>query len=184
MCKIQTYQILQYVQFIIFPLRRLYDDSLIRFLPSTIPTHTGEGLIGININQIFLPDQLWCGLPHGVLQVPLWQAGPNSEVYAYSWDDQDDSPIQSNPIQWWCWCRCVKWRSPPSPSLLRCRLCLQLKTETWISLLINKVGSYFCAGAEAGVVGWFRVLLWRRDHQALHLWPHCLPSAGHCHPSK
>ena len=58
MCKIQTYQILQYVQFIIFPLRRLYDDSLIRFLPSTIPTHTGEGLIGININQIFLPDQL------------------------------------------------------------------------------------------------------------------------------
>ena len=58
MCKIQTYQILQYIQFISFTPRRLYDDSLIRFLPSTIPSHTGEGLIFININQIFLPDQL------------------------------------------------------------------------------------------------------------------------------
>ena len=39
---------------------------------------------------------------------------------------------QSNALQWWCWCRCVKWRSPPSPSLPRCSICLQLKTKTWI----------------------------------------------------
>ena len=60
---------------LIFIPRRLYGDGLIRFFHSILCICKS-----FDINQIFFPDQLWRGLPHEVLQVPLWQAGPKLSV--------------------------------------------------------------------------------------------------------
>ena len=91
-----------------------------------------------DVNQIFFPDQLRRGLPHGVLQVPLWQAGPCQATRPIVQSNPIQSnpiqsnPIQSNPIQ----CRCVKWRWPPSPSRPRSR---PLQIKIWTQSLERKL---------------------------------------------
>ena len=132
MCKIQTYQILQYVQSIKFPTQeavRRQPDQVFAFNRSIsywwrLDWHKHQ------------PD-----IPPG--SILMWTAPWSSTSSPLTSRSQQWSVClflrwpgwQSNSLQWWCWCRCVKWRSPPSPSLLRCRLCLQLETKTWIEFL-------------------------------------------------